>query len=77
MTLGQDAPTDAPYGWHRDQHGEIVPDPLEQMVITRIRQWRTQGINCARIARSLNREGALARGRRWTTRAVRRVLETQ
>jgi hypothetical protein len=66
---------EAPYGWTRDGNGQLAADPVEQIVITRIRELRTAGLSDRQVARRLNKEGVRARGARWRTGAVRRILE--
>lgn len=66
---------EAPYGWTRDEHGQLAADFVEQIVITRIRELRTAGLSDRRVARRLNKEGVRARGTRWRPATVRRVLE--
>lgn len=66
---------EAPYGWILDEHGQLTADPVEQIVIIRIRELRTAGLSDRRVARRLNKEGVRARGTRWRAATVRRVLE--
>jgi hypothetical protein len=55
--------------------GELVADPVEHLVIARMRAWHSEGLTYAGIARRLNGEGTAARGGRWTARAVAAVLQ--
>jgi hypothetical protein len=53
---------EAPYGWTRDRHGQLGVDPVEQIVVARIRELRTKGLSDRQVALRLNKEGVRARG---------------
>lgn len=51
---------EAPYGWQADA-GRLVPDPLEQAVIARVRALRASGLSIRAIAAALASEGVSTR----------------
>jgi DNA invertase Pin-like site-specific DNA recombinase len=55
-------------------NGELMPDPIEQAAIGRVREMREQGLGSRSIAAALNAEGCRAkRGGQWTSAQVCRV----
>jgi hypothetical protein len=66
---------EAPYGWTRGRRRQLAADPVEQIVIIRIRELRTAGLSDRQVARRLNEEGVRTRGTRLRPGAVRSVLE--
>lgn len=63
-----------PYGWRRAD-GQLVADPVEQLVIARVRAWHSEGLTHAAIARRLNAGGTHCRARRWTAGTVAALLK--
>lgn len=52
---------EAPYGWQADDQGRLVPDALEQAVITRVCALRASGLSIRAIAAALASEGVSTR----------------
>jgi DNA invertase Pin-like site-specific DNA recombinase len=66
---------EAALGQVRHQDGlHVVPHPLEQAALARIRELRQGGLTVRAIAAKLNAEGVPARGARWYFQTVHRVL---
>jgi DNA invertase Pin-like site-specific DNA recombinase len=66
-----------PYGFKRDGD-TLLPDELEQTVISRARLCRSNGWTLERIAESLNADGVSTKkpGGKWYARTVKNVLES-
>lgn len=63
-----------PYGW-RAEHGELVPEPLEQDQLRLMLTARAQGASLLQIATMLNRlEVPAKQGGRWQKTTVNRIL---
>ncbi len=64
-----------PYGW-RAVKGDLVRDPVEQLIVAKIRRQRRLGRSYREIATNLTESGTATRsGAPWTPVAVRRVVE--
>lgn len=64
-----------PYGFRLAGDGvNLVADPDESRIRTRIQALREQGLSYRAIAQRLNHEGHRARGRRWHPTTVVRIL---
>lgn len=65
-----------PFGFRREGD-RLIPDDIEQMVLSRIRRLRGRGLSYGRIARFLNESGIPSkRGSGWSAMSVRSVLLT-
>jgi DNA invertase Pin-like site-specific DNA recombinase len=66
-----------PFGWRADG-GQLVEDPAEQQVLTRVRELRGQGKSLRGIAAALEADGLRPRGGgRWHPNTLARVLDRQ
>ena len=64
-----------PYGY-RVEDGQLVANPAEQAVLTRIAELRATGASIREIARALEAEGHRAkRAKRWHPETVRRIVQ--
>lgn len=53
----------------------LVPCPIEQRALTRMRSLRASGASCRAIAEALTTEGYRPRGKAWHIKTVQRALE--
>lgn len=65
----------APYGWRLDDDGTLIRDVDEQAVLSSLKSWRSLAEGSADIAKGLNRDGLLYRGRAWKASDVKRILD--
>ena len=64
-----------PYGYRKDENGELVVIPEEAAVIQRIYKWKTEGQSFPWIARQLIAEGVSTRnGGTWRPSTLRGIL---
>jgi len=64
-----------PYGYDVSDDGYLVADPLEQEVISLIKELRYQGMSLRRIAAELNGRGLKSkRGGKWYPQSVSNIL---
>src|ERR1017187_4212095 len=65
-----------PYGFRRDG-GALVPDAIEQAVISRVKLYRANGGTLDKIAATLNAEGVATKkaGGKWYARTILNLLE--
>lgn len=67
-----------PYGYRAVGDGKrIEPDPEEQAVVARIREWRASGQSLRGIVERLNAERVPARGRGWYRPTVTAIIERE
>lgn len=59
-----------PYGWRRDDNGELQPEPEEQKAIARVCQLREDGLSLRQIDKKLKEEGL-----RSSYATVRRIAQ--
>ncbi|HMK34552.1 MAG TPA: recombinase family protein [Desulfomonilaceae bacterium] len=65
-----------PYGYQAAADGKLIPDPHEQVIISRIRAFRTNGSSLNQIKQELEREGIKPRmGARWHINQIVRILK--
>ena len=64
-----------PFGYDLGPDKTLIPNPIEQAVIDRIRTMRAEGLSFHRIAAALNAEGvATKEGRAWHPPTIRNIL---
>lgn len=74
MVLSQIPRSNAPYGYDRDGNA-LVANPLEQVIIERIKEMDRAGVPMMRIAEALNGEGVpTKKGGKWYASTVKAIL---
>lgn len=64
------------YGYRKDNEGELIPYPVERIIIERIHDEYLSGIGSYLIAKGLNRDGILSPGgTTWDENAVLQILK--
>ncbi len=71
VSLGQ-----VPYGYYRDESGQLQPDSQEQAVIVKMGAWKKQGLNFNQIARRLSEADIEPKqGKQWLGSVVNNILK--
>lgn len=65
-----------PFGYTADEAGRLIPDEGEQGILALIRSLRNEGMSIRQIASELNTRKLPARGNRWHSTTVARLLKT-
>lgn len=64
-----------PFGYTADEAGRLIPDEGEQRVLALVRSLRDQGLSIRQIAAELNTRNLPARGSRWHSTTIARLLK--
>lgn len=65
-----------PLGFSAGEDGMLVPAPLEQEALVRMKELRAQGLSVRQIAQRLNEEAYVCRGKAWHKTSVHRWLKS-
>lgn len=67
-----------PYGYTRDENGNMIIEPCEAKIVKRIFKRFVSGVGSHRIAKELNADGIIPRkGINWTSTSILNIIENE